>query len=114
MTYAKMWKVEHDIHYHYSNDCAKSVCSRSDYRLGIKAIQDAVSYDRWILNHFGDGVDIDTVLVFAAISRDLQHRVSDKNTYVHHYSKWLCVIIPCLDCYDQKFLRLIWNACKFV
>lgn len=108
------WRVITRRQLRTKNDCARNILFRSDYLRAMKIIKDGSSYEEWVEEYFDGGVDIDKVLVFATVGRDLEVCVDDVMAFQQLYLEWKEKILSCLCCYDIRFLSRVWKSCQFL
>ena len=92
-------------------DPAKAILYRPDYRRGMSSIHDVQSYHEFMCQHFSKDIDIDRILVFATISRDVLKSLP----HLHlSYLAWLTVLQGYMTSTDFEFLSTLWTECKFL
>ena len=97
--------------YQDAMDPTKSIHHRPDYKRGMSYISDVESYHAFMGDYFRSDVDIDRILVFATISRDVLKKMSHLNVI---YLAWLIGLQQHISEADFAFLSSLWSECKFI
>ena len=113
-TWRRGWRVLTPRQLKTKNDCARGIHFRSDYLRAMRMIKDGISYEKWVESYFDNGTDIDKVLVFATVGRDLEICVDDPMAFCQLYLEWKEKILACLCRYDIHFLSRVWKSCQFI
>ena len=92
-------------------DPARSIVYRPDYKRAVAYISDVQSYHEFMGHYFESDVDIDRILVFATISRDMMKKMPHLNVI---YLAWLIGLQRYISEADFAFLSSLWSECKFV
>lgn len=108
------WEVECSVVFRDRNDTVRNIHTRPDYKLAMKYIRDRTTYDLWVERYFGTDADVDKVLVFATVSRDLHTCVNNIYAFRNTYAEWMRHIVPGLDYSELSFLEFVWSSCKFI
>ena len=109
-----VWVLKRKVQIRNKNDVAESITFRADYKDAMRKIKDHLTYDKWMEQYFSDGVDLDKMLVFATVSRDLQVNVDKIHNFLVSYIKWYDFVLTYLDHFDVKFLSTIWRSAHFI